>query len=148
MRRRIKKFAEMGFSAIQFHDDDAVPNINDLTEEEIKEKAREVKKPLDKYSLKAEFVAPRLWMDHHTPDGGFMCTSAKRTETMLCGERNAPLTLQMNWAGIRWSSGLQEKEPCARIAKLRYGLQRCWWKPSMRCCNMIPGSGSDRAKTK
>ena len=40
---KLKKFAEMGFSAIQFHDDDAVPNINDYTEEEIKEKARDLK---------------------------------------------------------------------------------------------------------
>ncbi|HIZ06681.1 MAG TPA: TIM barrel protein [Candidatus Eubacterium avistercoris] len=72
---KIKKFAEMGFSAIQFHDDDAVPNLNDLTEEEIKEEARKVKKLLDKYGLAAEFVAPRLWMDPHTADGGFMSTS-------------------------------------------------------------------------
>lgn len=33
---KVKNFAEMGFSAIQFHDDDAVPNMNDLTEEGIK----------------------------------------------------------------------------------------------------------------
>ena len=59
IEEKFKKFAEIGFSAIQFHDDDAVPNINDYTEEEIKEKARELKKTLDKYNLKAEFVAPR-----------------------------------------------------------------------------------------
>lgn len=45
---KIRTFAELGFSAIQFHDDDAVPNINDYTEEEIKEKARTLKKMLDK----------------------------------------------------------------------------------------------------
>ena len=28
---KIRTFAELGFSAIQFHDDDAVPNINDYT---------------------------------------------------------------------------------------------------------------------
>ncbi len=72
---KVKTFAEMGFSAIQFHDDDAVPNMNDLTEEEIKAEARKVKAVLDKYSLAAEFVAPRLWMDPHTADGGFMSTS-------------------------------------------------------------------------
>ena len=49
-------------------------------EEEIKEKARELKKTLDKYDLKAEFVAPRLWMDDHTQDGGFMSTSEKDRE--------------------------------------------------------------------
>ena len=26
---KYKKIAELGFSAVQFHDDDAVPNIND-----------------------------------------------------------------------------------------------------------------------
>ena len=72
---KIRKFKEMGFDAIQFHDDDAVPNINDYTEEEIIEKAKEVKALLDKYDLKAEFVAPRLWMDPHTVDGGFTSNS-------------------------------------------------------------------------
>ena len=72
---KIKKFAEIGFDAIQFHDDDVVPNMNNLTEEEIKAEARKVKALLDKYGLKAEFVAPRLWMDSHTQDGGYMSTS-------------------------------------------------------------------------
>ena len=77
---KIRTFAELGFSAIQFHDDDAVPNINDYTEEEIKEKARTLKKMLDKYGLAAEFVAPRLWMDGRTADGGFMSTSEEDRE--------------------------------------------------------------------
>lgn len=72
---KVKKFSEMGFSAIQFHDDDAVPNLNELTEEEIREEARKLKKLLDKYHMAAEFVAPRLWIDPHTIDGGFMSTS-------------------------------------------------------------------------
>jgi len=72
---KIKKFSEIGFDAIQFHDDDAVPNMNDYNEEEIKQKAREVKVLLDKYNLAAEFVAPRLWMDSRTIDGGYMSTS-------------------------------------------------------------------------
>lgn len=72
---KIKKFSEIGFDAIQFHDDDAVPNMNELTDEEIKNKAREVKSLLVKYNLEAEFVAPRLWMDERTIDGGYMSTS-------------------------------------------------------------------------
>ncbi len=71
MESKFKRFAELGFSAVQFHDDDAVPDINQLTDKEIKQKAAEVKKRLDSYGLKAEFVAPRLWMDPHTIDGGF-----------------------------------------------------------------------------
>lgn len=77
---KVKKFAELGFSAVQFHDDDAVVNINDLSIEEIKEEARKVKAMLDKYGLAAEFVAPRLWMDKHTIDGGFMSTSLEDRE--------------------------------------------------------------------
>ena len=77
---KIKTFKAMGFDAIQFHDDDAVPNINDYTEAEIIEKAKEVKALLDKYELKAEFVAPRLWMDPHTVDGGFTSNSEEDRE--------------------------------------------------------------------
>jgi xylose isomerase len=72
---KVKRFSEMGFSAVQFHDDDAVPNMNDLSEVEIIAEARKVKAILEKYNMVAEFVAPRLWMDPHTIDGGFMSTS-------------------------------------------------------------------------
>lgn len=77
---KVKKFVEIGFSAVQFHDDDAVPNMNELSEEEIKIEARKVKAILDKYNLAAEFVAPRLWMDPHTIDGGFMSTCKEDRE--------------------------------------------------------------------
>ncbi len=77
---KIKKFKDMGFDAIQFHDDDAVPNMNDLTDAEIIEEAKKVKALLDKYDLKAEFVAPRLWMDPHTTDGGFTSNSEEDRE--------------------------------------------------------------------
>ena len=80
LETKFARFAELGFSAVQFHDDDAVPNINNLTEEEIKAEARKVKAMLDKYGLAAEFVAPRLWMDPHTTDGGFTSTSEKDRE--------------------------------------------------------------------
>ena len=80
LETKFARFAELGFSAVQFHDDDAVPNMNNLTEEEIKAEARKVKAMLDKYGLAAEFVAPRLWMEHHTADGGFTSTSEKDRE--------------------------------------------------------------------
>ncbi len=80
LETKFRKFAELGFSAVQFHDDDAVPNMNNLSVEEIKAEARKVKAMLDKYGLAAEFVAPRLWMDPHTVDGGFTSTSEKDRE--------------------------------------------------------------------
>lgn len=77
---KIKEFKAIGFDAIQFHDDDAVPDINNLTEAEIIKEAKKVKALLDKYDLKAEFVAPRLWMDPHTIDGGFTSNNSKDRE--------------------------------------------------------------------
>jgi xylose isomerase len=80
LEEKIKKFSEIGFSAVQFHDDDAVPDINNLDEDEIKKKASQVKKMLDSYNIAAEFVAPRLWMDARTADGGFTSNSKEDRE--------------------------------------------------------------------
>lgn len=80
---KVRKYAEMGFSAIQFHDDDAVPDMNSLSPDGIRAKAREVKKTLEKYGMAAEFVAPRLWMDPHTVDGGYMSTSKEDRDFAL-----------------------------------------------------------------
>ena len=77
---KVKKFKEIGFSAVQFHDDDAVPNMNELSEAQIRQQAREVHKILDGEGLAAEFVAPRLWEDSRTIDGGFTANSAKERE--------------------------------------------------------------------
>ena len=77
---KLKRFSELGFTGLQLHDDDAVPNINDYNEEEIIEKAKELKVLLDKYNMEAEFVAPRLWMDPHGVDGGYMSTSEEDRE--------------------------------------------------------------------
>jgi xylose isomerase len=71
LKEKISKFKEIGIDAVMFHDDDAVPNINELDEHGIIEAARQVKTVLDNNGLAAEFVAPRLWMDSHTIDGGF-----------------------------------------------------------------------------
>lgn len=80
MEEKFENFKALGFDAVQFHDDDAVPNINNYTEEEIIVEAGKTKALLDKYGLKAEFVAPRLWMDPHCKDGGFMSTREEDRE--------------------------------------------------------------------
>lgn len=80
LEEKIKKFSEIGFSAVQFHDDDAVPDINNLEKDEIKKKAVQVKEMLDSYGVVAEFVAPRLWMDPRTADGGFTSNSKQDRE--------------------------------------------------------------------
>jgi len=77
---KIKNFKEIGFDAVQFHDDDAVPDINNMGEAAITAEAKSMKSLLDKYGLKAEFVAPRLWMDPRTIDGGFTSNDPKDRE--------------------------------------------------------------------
>jgi xylose isomerase len=80
---KMKRFKEIGLDAMQFHDDDVVPEMNDLTEPQIRAKAREVRGMLDGNGLAAEFVAPRLWMDPHTADGGFTSNSKEDREFAL-----------------------------------------------------------------
>ena len=77
---KVKMFKEIGFDAVQFHDDDAVPNINNYTPEQVIEEAKKTKAVLDKYGMAAEFVAPRLWFDPHTIDGGFTSNNAEDRE--------------------------------------------------------------------
>jgi xylose isomerase len=68
---KLKKYKTLGFDGVQFHDDDAVPEINKLRPEQIIKQASELKKKLDDYGLAAEFVAPRLWEDSRTIDGAY-----------------------------------------------------------------------------
>jgi len=80
---KINRFKKIGIEAIQFHDDDVVPDINDKTDKQIEKEAKEVKKLLDDLDLKAEFVAPRLWEDIKTVDGGFTSNDPEDREYAL-----------------------------------------------------------------
>ncbi len=69
--KKLRLYKQLGFDAMQFHDDDAVPDLEDLSPAEIVKKAAEVKKMLDGEGLAAEFVAPRLWENPKGIDGGY-----------------------------------------------------------------------------
>lgn len=69
--KKLEEYKKLGFDGVQFHDDDAVPNMNDLMPDQIITEAAAVKKKLDDHGLTAEFVAPRLWEDPRTIDGGY-----------------------------------------------------------------------------
>jgi len=69
--KKLTFYKKLGFDGVQFHDDDAVPDMNDLTPQQLISKAKEVKKLLDDHGLAAEFVAPRLWEDSRTIDGAY-----------------------------------------------------------------------------
>jgi xylose isomerase len=57
---KIKFLKDLGFDAMQFHDDAAVPELDTLFSAEIRAQAQEMKVVLDDQGLVAEFVAPRL----------------------------------------------------------------------------------------
>jgi len=68
---KVKTLKRLGFDAVQFHDDDAVPDINTLNYQQVIEQARQTRLILDDFGLKAEIVAPRLWEDPRTIDGSY-----------------------------------------------------------------------------
>ena len=69
--KKLPRYKKLGFDAVQFHDDDAVPNVDEKSGEQIVKEAAEVKRLLEGEGLVAEFVAPRLWEDPRGVDGGF-----------------------------------------------------------------------------
>ena len=71
---KIREYKKLGFDGVQFHDDDAVEA--DLDPQATQRGAAKMKKILDSEGLFCEFVAPRLWMNPKTVDGGFTSNSA------------------------------------------------------------------------
>ena len=69
--KKLGLYKELGFDGVQFHDDDAVPDVDQKSPEQIRGEAKQMKKMLDDHGLVAEFSAPRLWEDPRGVDGGF-----------------------------------------------------------------------------
>lgn len=69
--KKLTFYKKLGFDGVQFHDDDAVPDLNHLNSQQVVNRARSIKKHLDEHGLVAEFVAPRLWEDPRTIDGAY-----------------------------------------------------------------------------
>jgi xylose isomerase len=78
--QKLKMYKKLGFDGVQFHDDDAVPDMNKLSAKGIVDKAKKLRKTLESQGLEAEFVAPRLWEDAHTIDGGYTSNDPKCRE--------------------------------------------------------------------
>lgn len=73
--QKLASYKELGFEGVQFHDDDAVPNVDEKSNAAVEQEAKELKKLLDDQGLVPEFVAPRLWEDPRGIDGGFTANS-------------------------------------------------------------------------
>ena len=75
--KKLALYKKLGFDGVQFHDDDAVPELNRMKPQQIVNHARGVKRQIDRQGLTAEFVAPRLWEDPRTIDGGYTSNDPK-----------------------------------------------------------------------
>ena len=69
--RKVELCRELGFQAMQFHDDDAVLNPEDKSAAQVEKEAGDIKAMLDNQGLAAEFVAPRLWESEMGIDGAY-----------------------------------------------------------------------------
>lgn len=74
---KLKQYKKLGFDGVQFHDDDAVPDLDGKSPSQVVSKATAMKKLLDDHGLVAEIFAPRLWEDPRGIDGGFTANDPK-----------------------------------------------------------------------
>jgi len=77
---KLNALKKLGFDAMMFHDDDAVPDIDGKSDAQIRKETRELKKKLDDAGVVAEMVAPRLWFSPNTIDGAYTSNDPKHRQ--------------------------------------------------------------------
>ena len=86
---KLEVLKRLSFDAVQFHDDDAVPELDKLSPGQIGKQAQELRKKLDDFGLVAEFVAPRLWEHPNTIDGAFTSNDPQARQYALDRSKKA-----------------------------------------------------------
>jgi xylose isomerase len=81
--KKLEMYKSLGFDGVQFHDDDAVPELEGKSAGTIVKEASDLRKRLENMGLEAEFVAPRLWEDPRTIDGGYTANDPEAREYAL-----------------------------------------------------------------
>ena len=76
LEEKLDWYLPLGFEGVQLHDDDAVEGLDDLQAGQVTKRAQALRKALSDRGLVAEFVAPRLWFNPKTIDGGFTSNCA------------------------------------------------------------------------
>lgn len=77
---KLSQLRKLGFDAMMFHDDDAVPDIDNKSESQIRKEAKDLRKQLDGEGIAAEMVAPRLWFAPQTIDGAYTSNDKKHRQ--------------------------------------------------------------------
>ncbi|MBM4011421.1 MAG: TIM barrel protein [Planctomycetota bacterium] len=116
---------DLRFDGIQFHDDDAVPNLENLAPEALVREAREMRKRLDDLGLVPEFVAPRLWEHTHGIDGGYTSNCpAARTWAIERSKRAVDVALALGcslivmWPAREGTAVRESKNPIAASGQM------------------------------
>jgi xylose isomerase len=120
--RKLPVYKALDFDAVQFHDDDAVPGLDELTPAQIRQRAQAVRRMLDEQGLLAEFVAPRLWESPLTIDGAYTSNDPKarlyaidRSKKALDIARELGCDLMVLWLA-REGTYLREAKDVTRAA--------------------------------
>ncbi|MCO5052871.1 MAG: TIM barrel protein [Verrucomicrobiae bacterium] len=74
---KLAALKRLGYDAMMFHDDDAVPEVSSKSDAQVRKETRELKKKLHDAGVAAELVAPRLWFDPRTIDGAYTSNDPK-----------------------------------------------------------------------
>jgi xylose isomerase len=74
---KLAQLKKLGFDAMMFHDDDAVPDIDGKSDAQLRQETKELKKKLSDAGIIAEMVAPRLWFSPNTIDGAYTSNDPK-----------------------------------------------------------------------
>jgi xylose isomerase len=87
--KKVEILKGLGYDAMQFHDDDVVPNLDKITATEISKQARAIRTKLADHGLVAEFVAPRLWESPMTVDGAYTANDPKMRQYAIDRSKKA-----------------------------------------------------------
>jgi len=87
--KKVEILKALGYDAMQFHDDDVVPDLDKLSAAQISKQARAIRTSLSKHGLVAEFVAPRLWESPMTVDGAYTANDAKMRQYAIDRSKKA-----------------------------------------------------------
>lgn len=125
VRETIRRVAPLGFQAIQFHDDDLVPDIEAKSHREILAEARHMRAFLEDLGLKAEFVAPRLWAPPEfrngavtNPDAALRRKAIDRARRCLELAREIGCDLVGFWFAREGTVVAENKDPVASVGYL------------------------------
>src|SRR5216684_1104484 len=121
---KIREYKKLGFDGVQFHDDDAVTEI-DQDPAGIEKTAAKTKKLLDGEGLFCEFVAPRLWEHPKTVDGGFTSNSlADRRYAIDRARRSIDIANALDchdhvlWLAREGTYIRESKDPIAAVGRI------------------------------